>query len=40
MITDPKEFINIMLATLLGAALWLNVATFFRAPVSTTNSIV
>ncbi|NVP17513.1 inorganic phosphate transporter [Candidatus Gracilibacteria bacterium] len=40
MITDPREFINIMLATILGAALWINVATFFKAPISTTNSIV
>lgn len=40
MITDPREFINIMLATILWAALWINVATFFKAPISTTNSIV
>ncbi|MDD3793840.1 MAG: inorganic phosphate transporter [Candidatus Gracilibacteria bacterium] len=40
MITDSKDFINIMLATILGAALWINVATFFKAPISTTNSII
>lgn len=40
MINDSREFIFIMLSTLLGAALWLNIATFFRAPISTTNSII
>lgn len=40
MIWSPKEFINIMLATILWAALWINVATFFKAPISTTNSII
>ena len=33
------EFIAIMLATLLGSALWVNIATFFKAPVSITHSI-
>ena len=33
------EFIAIMLSTLLGAALWVNIATFFKAPVSITHSI-
>lgn len=33
------EFIAIMLSTLLGAAIWVNIATFFKAPVSITHSI-
>lgn len=38
--TDPTMFIFVMLAALLAAALWLNLATYLRAPVSTTHSIV
>ena len=38
--TDPTAFIFVMLSALLAAALWLNVATYLRAPVSTTHSIV
>jgi len=34
------EFIAIMLWTLLGAALWVNIATFFKAPVSITHAII
>jgi len=37
---DSIEFIAIMLATLLGSALWVNIATFFKAPVSITHSIL
>ena len=33
------KFIAIMLATLLGSALWVNIATLFKAPVSITHSI-
>lgn len=40
MITNPQEFIYIMTATLLGAALWINIATYFKAPVSATHSII
>lgn len=39
-ISDPRIFMSIMMATLLGAALWINLATFFRAPVSATHSII
>jgi len=34
------EFRNLMLSALLAAALWVNLATFLNAPVSTTHSIV
>lgn len=37
---DSDTFIWAMMAALLAAALWLNMATFARAPVSTTHSIV
>lgn len=33
-------FVFIMMSALLAAALWLNIATFLGAPVSTTHSIV
>ena len=40
MIQSSKQFIAIMMATLAWAAIWVNVATYLRAPVSTTHSIV
>ena len=38
--TNVDPFIWAMMAALLAAALWLNLATMMRAPVSTTHSIV
>ncbi len=38
--TDPIYFVWAMTAALLAAALWLNLATWLKAPVSTTHSIV
>src|SRR5690606_14006797 len=37
---DPQVLIAGMLSALLAAALWLNLATWLGAPVSTTHSIV
>ncbi|MEJ6020150.1 inorganic phosphate transporter [Corynebacterium sp. H113] len=37
---DPMEFVFIMMSSLLGAAIWLLVATRMGWPVSTTHSIV
>ncbi len=39
-IPDSRTFILAMLAALLAAALWINLATRIGAPVSTTHSIV
>lgn len=39
-IPDADTFVWLMMAALLAAALWLNVATYVGAPVSTTHSIV
>ncbi len=39
-VADPNVFIWVMMAALIGAALWLNLATWLGAPVSTTHSIV
>jgi PiT family inorganic phosphate transporter len=40
LIKDSATFIWLMMAALLAAAIWLNVATLVGAPVSTTHSIV
>lgn len=40
MIGDAETFVWAMLAALLAAAVWLNIATALGAPVSTTHSIV
>ncbi|GAB3481314.1 inorganic phosphate transporter [Marinomonas epiphytica] len=39
-IADAKTFIWVMMAALLAGAIWLNLATYIGAPVSTTHSIV
>lgn len=39
-VNDTEVFILLMFAALLAAALWLNLATYLGAPVSTTHSIV
>jgi PiT family inorganic phosphate transporter len=38
--SPPEYFVWAMTAALLAAALWLNLATYLKAPVSTTHSIV
>lgn len=40
LIKDTNTFIWIMMAALLAGAIWLNLATAFGAPVSTTHAIV
>ncbi len=40
LITDKDTFIWLMMAALLAGAIWLNIATYLGAPVSTTHSIV
>lgn len=39
-IADPRVFVWVMMGALLGGAIWLNLATWLGAPVSTTHSIV
>ena len=36
----PTLFVFGMLAAVLGSALWVNIATYFKLPVSTTHSII
>lgn len=40
LIAGPDQFILAMLAALLAGALWINLATWANAPVSTTHAIV
>ncbi|GHV05600.1 putative phosphate permease [Campylobacterota bacterium] len=40
LVGDGSLFVLIMMSSLLAGAIWLNVATFVGAPVSTTHSIV
>lgn len=40
MVADSQVFIWLMMAALISAALWVNLATWIGAPVSTTHSIV
>lgn len=40
LIANSASFIWLMMAALVAAAIWLNIATAFSAPVSTTHSIV
>jgi len=37
---DAATFMTVMMAAILAAALWLNLATYLGAPVSTTHAIV
>ena len=39
-VADPETFIWAMMASLIASALWLNLATWMGAPVSTTHAIV
>lgn len=40
LVADPDLFMQAMLAALLAAALWVNLATAIDAPVSTTHAVV
>jgi PiT family inorganic phosphate transporter len=40
LVPDSKTFIWAMMAALLSSALWVNLATYVGAPVSTTHSVV
>lgn len=40
LITDSNTYLTIMMSTLIWAAIWINIATYFRAPVSATHSVI
>ncbi len=40
LVPDSQTFVWVMMASLLSSALWVNLATYFGAPVSTTHSVV
>lgn len=40
LVVDPEVFTSIMLATLFGSAVWINIATFTKSPVSATHSVI
>jgi inorganic phosphate transporter, PiT family len=40
LVPDPQSFVWLMMAALLAAAAWLNIASAVGAPISTTHSIV
>lgn len=37
---EPEQFVLLMMAALLASALWVNLATYIGAPVSTTHAVV
>lgn len=39
-VADSGVFIGIMLATLFGSAVWINIATYTKSPVSATHSVI
>lgn len=39
-VADPQTFVWLMMAALIAAAVWINLATILGAPVSTTHSVV
>lgn len=40
LVSEPHTFVWAMMAALLSSALWVNLATYIGAPVSTTHSVV